>query len=81
MHTPVLEYFEHEGWSALSNARADQQRVPSYVPCVVPTTVVQDRRLWPLPGSKKKGMERSACWVLICLLLGKSLVAASMPGL
>lgn len=51
MHTPVLEYFEHEGWSALSNVRADQQRVPSYVPCVVPTTVVQDRRLWPLPGS------------------------------
>lgn len=82
MYPPVLEHLEHEGRSASSRARADQQQVPGSVCCVVLTTVVEDCRLWTLPGSReKKGMERSACWVLICFVLDKSLLAASMPNL
>lgn len=40
MYSPVLEYFEHEGWSAPSSVRADQQRVPSSSHLVVLTTQV-----------------------------------------
>lgn len=56
MYLPVLELFEHEGRSAPSNTRADQQRIPSCrAPCVVlNTAVAKDRRLWPLPGSRGK---------------------------
>lgn len=32
MYPPVLELFEHEGRSAPSNTRADQQRIPSRNP-------------------------------------------------
>lgn len=54
MYPPVLEHLEHEGRSASSRARADQQQVPGSVCCVVLTTVVEDCRLWTLPGSREK---------------------------
>lgn len=64
MYPPVLEHLGHEGKSAPSNTRADQQRVPCYsVPCVVLTAVaawlLRIVALWLLPGSREKGMGRS----------------------
>lgn len=66
MHSPVLEHLEHEGRSAPSNTRADQRRVPSYSgPCAVLTAtaavwLLRIDALWSLPGSREKGMGRSA---------------------
>lgn len=54
MYPPVLKHLEHEGRSAPSSTRADQQQVPGSVHCVVLTAVAEDCRLWALPGSRQK---------------------------
>lgn len=69
MRPAVLEYLVHEGRSAPSNTRADERRVPSYSAplrsCAVLTAVaaawlLRIDAVWSLPGSREKGMARSA---------------------
>lgn len=86
MRPAVLEHLVHEGRSAPSNTRADQRRVPSYsaplrgADCRGRCVAVEDRR--GVVSAWVKGKRNGPiikCWVLICLVLGKSLLAASMP--